>query len=106
MPDMLTVVTVQHGDPIAGVIALEPSNSALHETERTEASRPTWRAAPLTDLGRTPGGSFRGFDVPSGLYTRDTVFAYRLVNGRVCERWAIRDDLAMMLQLGAIVARA
>ena len=49
MPDMLTVVTVSSrgGDPIAGVIALEPGNSALHETERTEASRPTWRAAPL-----------------------------------------------------------
>ncbi len=45
MPDMLTVVTVQQRDPIAVVIALEPGNSALHETERTEASRPTWRAA-------------------------------------------------------------
>jgi predicted ester cyclase len=49
------------------------------------------------------GGSFRGFDVPSGIYTRDTAFAYRLVDGRVSERWAIRDDLAMMLQLGAII---
>ena len=49
-----------------------------------------------------PGGSFRGFDVPSGIYTRDTAFAYRLTDGLVGERWAIRDDLAMLVQLGAI----
>ena len=53
-----------------------------------------------------PGGSFRGFDIPSGRFTRDTAFAYRLTDGRVSERWAIRDDLGMMLQLGAIVPRA
>jgi predicted ester cyclase len=49
-----------------------------------------------------PGGSFRGFDVPRGRCTRDTAFAYRLVDGRIAERWAIRDDLAMLLQLGAL----
>ena len=49
-----------------------------------------------------PGGSFRGFDAPAGVYRRDTVFAYRLVDGRIAERWAIRDDLAMLLQLGAL----
>jgi ketosteroid isomerase-like protein len=51
-----------------------------------------------------PGGSFRGFDVPSGTFSRDVAFAYRLVNGRIAERWAVRDDLAMLLQLGAIKA--
>jgi predicted ester cyclase len=49
-----------------------------------------------------PGGSFRGFDVPAGRYTRDTAFAYRIAGGRIAERWAIRDDLAMLLQLGAL----
>jgi ketosteroid isomerase-like protein len=48
------------------------------------------------------GGSFRGFDVPAGTYTRATAFAYRLVNGRIVERWAIRDDLAMLIQLGGL----
>lgn len=52
-----------------------------------------------------PGGTFRGFDVPPGTYTRDTAFAYRFVDGRIAERWAIRDDLAMLLQLGAIEPR-
>lgn len=49
-----------------------------------------------------PGGSFRGFDVPSGTFTRDVAFAYRLVDGRIAERWAVRDDLATLLQLGAL----
>ena len=47
-----------------------------------------------------PGGRFRGYDFPAGTFRRDTAFAYRLENGRVAERWAIRDDLAMIQQLG------
>jgi predicted ester cyclase len=49
-----------------------------------------------------PGGQFRGFDVPAGIFIRDTAFAYRVIDGRIAERWAIRDDLAMLLQLGAL----
>jgi len=49
-----------------------------------------------------PGGRFRGFDTPAGDYTRDSAFAYRLIDGLIAERWAIRDDLAMLLQLGAL----
>lgn len=47
-----------------------------------------------------PGGVFRGFDLAEGLCTRDVAFAYRLHDGRIAERWAIRDDLAMLVQLG------
>jgi hypothetical protein len=47
-----------------------------------------------------PGGRFRGYDFPAGVFQRETAFCYRLVGGRVAERWAIRDDLAMVLQLG------
>ena len=49
-----------------------------------------------------PGGPFRGFDLPAGVFRRESAFAYRLVDGRLAERWAIRDDLAMLLQLGAL----
>jgi predicted ester cyclase len=51
-----------------------------------------------------PGGGFRGFEVPAGVCRRDTAFAYRLRDGRIAERWAIRDDLAMLQQLGALRA--
>jgi predicted ester cyclase len=49
-----------------------------------------------------PGGRFRGFDVPAGHCERGTAFMYRVANGRIVERWAVNDLLAMMLQLGAI----
>ena len=39
---MLTVVAVQQGDPVTGVIAIEPSDPALHEAERTEVSMLAW----------------------------------------------------------------
>jgi predicted ester cyclase len=40
--------------------------------------------------------------VPEGPYAREVVFIYRLVDGRIAERWAVRDDLGMMRQLGAL----
>jgi predicted ester cyclase len=43
-----------------------------------------------------------GFEAQPGAATRDVAFAYRLVNGQIAERWAIRDDLAMLRQLGAL----
>jgi len=54
--------------------------------------------------GTWPGGPFRAFDVPAGTYARDTAFMYRLADGRIVERWAVNDHLAMLLQLGAIPA--
>lgn len=54
--------------------------------------------------GHWPGGTFRGFAIPAGDYTREVAFMYRIEAGRIAERWAVRDDLGMMLQLGAISA--
>jgi predicted ester cyclase len=51
-----------------------------------------------------PGGRFRGFDVPAGHCERGTAFMYRIAGGRIVERWAVNDLLAMLLQLGAISA--
>jgi len=52
--------------------------------------------------GEWPGAPFRGFDVPAGPYSRDTAFMYRVIDGRISERWAVNDHLAWLLQLGAI----
>jgi predicted ester cyclase len=52
--------------------------------------------------GHWHGGSFRGIEIPAGDYTREFAVMYRLVDGRIAERWAVRDDLGMMQQLGAL----
>jgi predicted ester cyclase len=52
--------------------------------------------------GFWPGGAFLGVPAPAGSFTRDFMAAYRFVGGRIAERWAIRDDLGMLRQLGAL----
>jgi predicted ester cyclase len=52
--------------------------------------------------GSWRGGDLLGFDTPAGTYSRDVAFMYRLVDGRIAERWAIRDDLTMLRQLGGL----
>jgi predicted ester cyclase len=52
--------------------------------------------------GEWPGGQFLGIDAPAGSYSRDFMSAYRFTDGRIAERWAIRDDLGMLRQLGAL----
>jgi predicted ester cyclase len=52
--------------------------------------------------GEWPGGPFLGFHAEPGEYAREVVFVYRLENGKIAERWAIRDDLTMLRQLGAL----
>lgn len=51
--------------------------------------------------GHWPGGPFLGIQAPAGPYSRDFMAAYRFTDGRIAERWAIRDDLGMLRQLGA-----
>jgi predicted ester cyclase len=45
------------------------------------------------------GGDFRGHELLAGNYECDVAFMYRFQEGRIAERWAIRDDLAMIEQL-------
>ncbi|MEY9965524.1 putative ester cyclase [Streptacidiphilus sp. MAP12-16] len=52
--------------------------------------------------GHWKGGNLFGFPAQSGNYARDVAFAYRIADGRIAERWAIRDDLGMLRQLGAL----
>lgn len=52
--------------------------------------------------GHWPGGPFLGFEAAQSEYAREVVFVYRLEKGRIAERWAIRDDLTMLRQLGAL----
>ena len=51
--------------------------------------------------GRWPGGAFLGFGALPGEYAREVVSIYRLEDGKLAERWAIRNDLTMLRQLRA-----
>ena len=55
--------------------------------------------------GTWRGGSFLGFDVSPGPYSRNVAFCYRIQDGKIAERWAMRDDLTMLRQLGAFTAQ-
>lgn len=55
----------------------------------------TWRGAP-----------FLGFSVNPGPYAREVAFCYRIEDGKIAERWAMRDDLTMLRQLGGLPARS
>jgi predicted ester cyclase len=59
-----------------------------------------------TRTGAWPGGRFRGYEIPRGQYAYDVAFMYRFEQGRIAERWAIRDDLAMINQLSGTPAQS
>jgi len=48
------------------------------------------------------GGAFMGIHAEPGHYSRGFAAMYRFENGRIAERWAVRDDLGMLRQLGAM----
>lgn len=52
--------------------------------------------------GHWRGGTMFGYDLRPGEYSREVAFIYRLTDGRIAERWAVRDDLTMLRQLSAI----
>jgi predicted ester cyclase len=52
-----------------------------------------------------PGKRFRGYDIPAGDYECEVAFMYRFQDGLIAERWAVRDDLAMISQLSGAPAR-
>jgi ketosteroid isomerase-like protein len=52
--------------------------------------------------GSWRGGPFLGIDADPGPYSREVAFCYRIEDGKIAERWAMRDDLTMLRQLGAL----
>jgi ketosteroid isomerase-like protein len=52
--------------------------------------------------GNWRGGPFLGIDADPGPYSREVAFCYRIEAGKIAERWAMRDDLTMLRQLGAL----
>ena len=53
--------------------------------------------------GSYGGDVFRGVPAVRGnRFSVDHIHVYRLAEGRIAEHWVVRDDLGMMLQIGAI----
>jgi len=53
--------------------------------------------------GTYAGKVFRGVSTPEReRFSVEHVHIYRISDGRIAEHWVVRDDLGMMLQLGAI----
>ena len=52
--------------------------------------------------GHWDGGRLLGLELSAGDYDREVAVMFRLSGGRIAERWAVRDDLTMLRQLGAI----
>jgi predicted ester cyclase len=47
--------------------------------------------------------SFRGIATPQGVMTAvEMVHIWRLVDSKIVEHWAVRDDLGLMMQLGVV----
>jgi predicted ester cyclase len=52
--------------------------------------------------GQWHSGRFTGIEVAPGAYSRGFAAMYRFEDGRIAERWAVRDDLTMVRQLGGV----
>jgi predicted ester cyclase len=55
--------------------------------------------------GTYGGKVFRGVPTPSGeRFSVEHMHIYRVTQGLIAEHWVVRDDLAMMQQIGAVAA--
>jgi predicted ester cyclase len=53
--------------------------------------------------GTYGGTAFRGVTTPQGKsFSVEHIHVYRVAEGKIAEHWVVRDDLGMMLQIGAI----
>ena len=52
--------------------------------------------------GTYSGTVFRGVATREGQFSVEHMHIYRITDGQIAEHWVVRDDLAMMQQLGAV----
>jgi predicted ester cyclase len=62
------------------------------------AVRATWKGTHL--------GQYRGHAPTGRSFTQQQMHVFRIANGRWLEHWAVRDELAQLLQLGVIASPA
>lgn len=56
--------------------------------------------------GTYRGARFRGFEISAPTpFSVEHIHIYRVADGKLAEHWVVRDDLAMLVQLGAFGTR-
>ncbi|MBV9943150.1 MAG: ester cyclase [Solirubrobacterales bacterium] len=116
LDEICTADMVNHALASHRPAGLAGTKQFLAESER-DPGKAAWRRSMMFDqrvvtvaegeyviqlgkrAGTWPGGRFRGIDIPAGEYEYGVAFMYRFSDGRIAERWAVRDDLGMILQL-------
>lgn len=73
----------------------------FHELDRGVTGDKVWLRVRYT--GRHQGELF-GMPATGREFTFDSMHLYRVADGQVAEHWAVRDDLALLRQLGAVPA--
>jgi steroid delta-isomerase-like uncharacterized protein len=57
----------------------------------------------ITWSGTYGAPQFRGLPIPAaGTFSAEHIHIYRVADGKLAEHWVVRDDLAMLRQLGAL----
>jgi hypothetical protein len=95
LPAMVTILTVEHASSVRRSASVSPDQLVV-------VADGDYVVQFGVRGGRWGGGPFLGVDAPAGDYSREVAFVYRLIDRRIAERWAVRDDLTMLRQLGAL----
>jgi predicted ester cyclase len=89
-------------EAVAGVMTAVPDSRWDISDLMAEGDRVAVR---ITWSGTYHGEHFRGFDIPHPKpFSVEHIHIYRVLQGRLAEHWVVRDDLAMLAQLGAVDA--
>jgi steroid delta-isomerase-like uncharacterized protein len=87
-------------DAIGRVMAAVPDSQWTISDLLAEGDRVAVR---ITWSGTYGAPQFRGLPIPRpGTFSAEHIHIYRVADGKLAEHWVVRDDLAMLQQLGAV----
>jgi predicted ester cyclase len=111
--EILTPDSVNHAAAAGRPQGIEGAKEVVGFTKRTQPDQ-TWTSQRMiaegdyvvvhgVREGTWQAESFRGVPTPTGKRVAvELVHIFRLEDGKIAEHWAVRDDLGMMQQLGAL----
>jgi steroid delta-isomerase-like uncharacterized protein len=89
-------------EAIRGVMAAVPDSRWTISDILTDGDRVAVR---ITWSGTYGAPQFRGLPITSpGAFSAEHIHIYRVADRKLAEHWVVRDDLAMLRQLGAVAS--